>query len=164
MRARRFRDARRERLQPDASTAVATPSPTSNVTPVRLVVAPPQVIALANTFENQFITRDYASQWNELAPQDQALWPSAAARDAMLTRKFANAAVERVTVGEPVLESTWTAPEYPSVHVRDVWQFPLHVVFADPAALRPAGVAALFSMTTLQITIDPASGCGSGAR
>ena len=81
-----------------------TPSPTSHVTPVRLVVAPPQVIALASSFESQFSTRGYASQWSELAPQDQASWPSAAARDAMLSRKFANAAVERVPVGDPVLE------------------------------------------------------------
>jgi len=35
------------------------------------------------------------------------------------------------------------------------------VVFADPAALRPAGVAALFSMTALQITTDPASGAAA---
>ena len=135
-----------------------TPTPTSHVTPVRLVVAPPQVIALASSFESQFSTRGYASQWSELAPQDQASWPSAAARDAMLSRKFANAALERVSVGDPVLEASWTPPEDPSIHIRDVWQFPVHVVFADPAALRPAGVAAIFSMTTLQITTDPASG------
>jgi peptidoglycan/xylan/chitin deacetylase (PgdA/CDA1 family) len=134
------------------------PSPTNAVAPVRLVVAPPQVIALANTFEGQFSTRDYASQWSELAPQEQALWPSAAARTAMLTRKFAKAAVERVSLGDPILESTWTPPEDPSIHFQDVWQFPVNVVFADPAALRPAGVAALFSMTTLQITTDPSSG------
>ena len=95
-----------------------TPSPTSHVTPVRLVVAPPQVIALAGSFESQFSTRGYASQWSELAPQDQASWPSAAARDAMLSRKFANAAVDRVSVGDPVLESSWTPPEDPSIHIR----------------------------------------------
>jgi peptidoglycan/xylan/chitin deacetylase (PgdA/CDA1 family) len=135
-----------------------SPSPTSNITPVRLVVAPPQVIALAGSFESQFSTREYASQWAALAPQEQALWPSAAARDAMLTRKFADAPVERVSVGDPILESSWTPPEDPSIHLYDVWQFPVHVVFADPSALRPDGVAALFSMTTLQVTTDPASG------
>ena len=135
-----------------------TPSPTSHVTPVRLIVAPPQVIALAGNFEVQFSTRDYASQWSELAPQAQASWPSAAARTAMLTRKFANAAVEHAAVGNPVLEATWTPPENPSIHIHDVWQFPINVVFANPAALRPAGVAALFSMTTLQVTTDRVSG------
>ncbi len=57
--------------------------------------------------------------------------------------------------------SSWTPPEDPSIHIRDVWEFPVHVVFADPAALRPAGVAALFSMTTLQVTTDPASGAAA---
>jgi peptidoglycan/xylan/chitin deacetylase (PgdA/CDA1 family) len=134
------------------------PSPTGNGTPVRLVVAPPQVIALAGSFAGQFGTRDYASQWSELAPQEQALWPSAATRSAMLTRKFADASVERISIGDPILELSWTPPEDPSIHIHDVWQFPVHVVFADPAALRPAGVAALFSMTTLDVTTDPASG------
>ncbi len=86
------------------------------------------------------------------------MWPSTAARTAMLTRKFAHATVERVTVGDPTLETTWTAPENPSVHAQRVWSFPVHVAFADPAALRPAGVGALFSMTSLQVTVDPASG------
>ena len=115
------------------------------------------MIALANTFEDQFAQRDYALQWDELAPEDQRMWPSAAARTAMLTRKFAHAVVERVTVGDPVLESTWTPPEAPSIQVKDVWQLPVQVVFADPGALRPAGVAALYSMTSLEVSIDPAS-------
>jgi peptidoglycan/xylan/chitin deacetylase (PgdA/CDA1 family) len=124
----------------------------------RPVVTPPSVVALAKTFEAQLITRDYALQWDELAPVDQAMWPSAAARTAMLTRKFASAPVQRVSVGDPTLETTWTAAENPSVHAQRVWSFPVSVAFAEPAALRPAGVAALFSMTSLQITVDPASG------
>jgi peptidoglycan/xylan/chitin deacetylase (PgdA/CDA1 family) len=135
---------------PRATTGIAAPA--------RVLVAPPQAVALANTFEDQFITRAYAWQWDELAPLDQTMWPSAAARTAMLTRKFAHASLERVTVGSPTLETTWTAPENPSVNAERVWSFPLRVTFAEPAALRPAGVAALFSMTSLQITIDPASG------
>ncbi len=134
-----------------------SPRPTNSIAPVRLIVAPPQVIALANTFEDQFVERNYALQWDELAPQDQAMWPSAAARTAMLSRKFAHAVVERVSVGDPVLDSTWTPPEDPSIHVKDVWQLSVHVVFADPAALRPAGVAALYSMTPLQVITGPGS-------
>ena len=68
------------------------PRPTSSVAPVRLLIAPPQVVALAGTFVDQFVARDYGLQWDELAPQAQAAWPSAAARTAMLARKFAHAA------------------------------------------------------------------------
>lgn len=134
------------------------PRPTPVIAPVRLLIAPPQVVALANTFEDQFIARDYGSQWDELAPPDQAAWPSEAARTAMLTRKFMHAAVDRISLGEATLLSTWTAPEDPSVSVDEVWSFPVDVGFADPAALRPARVGALFSMTSLQVTVDPASG------
>src|SRR4029077_14025910 len=140
------------------SSPPARPRATSTVAPVRLVTAPPQVIALANTFEDQFVSGDYAAQWSELAPQAEAMWPSEAARSAMLTRKFAHAAVASGTVDTPALESTWTAAENPSVQVENVWSFPLEVNFAGPTTLRPAGVAALFSMTSLQIALDPASG------
>ena len=137
------------------------PAPTRTpraVAPVRLLTAPPQVVSLANTFATEFSTDDYASQWDELAPQAQAMWPSQAARTAMLTRKFAHAAVESVSLGTPTFESTWTAPEAPSVNVDDAWSFPVDVAFSDPAALRPVGVGALFSMTSLQVAVDPVSG------
>jgi peptidoglycan/xylan/chitin deacetylase (PgdA/CDA1 family) len=134
------------------------PRATSIVAPVRVVLAPPQVVALASRFEAQFVARDYASQWSELAQLAQIAWPSASARAAMLARKFADSAVQSVSVGAPALQSTWTAPENPSVHVADVWSFQVEVDFADPSALRPAGVAALFSMTSLQIVVDPGSG------
>jgi hypothetical protein len=140
------------------SSPPARPRPTSSVAPVRLVTAPPQAIALANAFEAQFVAGDYGVQWSELAPQAEATWPSEAARAAMLTRKFEHATVMSVSVGAPALESTWTAPENPSVQVENVWSFPLEVNFADPAALRPAGVAALFSMTSLDVALDPTSG------
>jgi hypothetical protein len=134
------------------------PRATSTVAPVRVVLAPPQVVALAGAFEDQFVARDYAGQWSELAPQAQVAWPSASARAAMLARKFAHAAVQSVSLGTPALESTWTAPENPSVHVAGVWSIAVEVNFADPSALRPTGVAALFSMTSLQIVLDPGSG------
>ncbi|MHB8488349.1 MAG: polysaccharide deacetylase family protein [Candidatus Dormibacteria bacterium] len=142
-----------------APTPTPTPTlPTPVVTPIRVVIAPPQVVALANAFEHQFVARDYGLQWSELAPQAQAIWPSESARATMLTRKFADAAVASISVGAPTLESMWTAPENPSVQVANVWSLPVALDFADPAALRPAGVAALFAMTSLQIVLDPASG------
>jgi Polysaccharide deacetylase len=123
------------------------------VAPVGRAVAPAAVLALADTFVDQFVSGDYALQWGELAPQAQAGWPSSAARTAMLTDKFAHAQVLSITGGIPALESTWTLPEHPDMQVANVWSMPLHVVFANPVALRPVGVAALFSMTRLKIVM-----------
>ena len=139
------------------SSSPSAPRPTSVIAPVRLIIAPAEVVALANTFEDQFIAGDYASQWDELTPQARAAWPSQAARTAMLTRKFLGAAVSRISLGHATMLATWTAPEDPAVSVDDVWSFPVSVTFARPSALRPPGVAALFSMTSLQIVADPAS-------
>jgi polysaccharide deacetylase len=122
------------------------------------MLPPPQVLALANAFVTQFAGGEYAMQWGELAPQAQALWPSSTARTAMLTRKFAHAAVLSVAAGTPTLEPTWTVPEHPDEQLANVWTLPLHVTFAEPQALRPVGVAALFSMTRLQIVTDGVSG------
>jgi peptidoglycan/xylan/chitin deacetylase (PgdA/CDA1 family) len=122
-----------------------------------VLIPPAAVVALAAAVETQFTTSAYDAQWNELAPQAQALWPSQGARTAMLARKFAHAAVAGITIGQPAFESTWTAPENPSLHVEGVWNFPVKVSFADPSALRPAGVAALFSMTSLQIVASSGS-------
>jgi hypothetical protein len=113
-----------------STPAPISPRPTINIAPVRLLIAPPAVSALANAFDDQFIAKEYEEQWGELAPQAQAMWPSASARTAMLTRKFARATVLSVSLGDPDLEQTWTAPESPSVQVDDVWSFPVEVVFA----------------------------------
>ncbi len=127
------------------------------MSPVRRLVAPPQVAALATTFADQFVSGQYAPQWPELAPEAQAMWPSESARTAMLTAKFAHAQMAGIAVGEPVLDATWTAPENPALQVDDVWDLPLRITFAEPQALRPVGVAALFSMTRLQIVmVEPA--------
>ncbi len=139
------------------SSAAPRP-PQIRVTPARRVVAPPQVIALADTFADQFTARDYASQWNELAPDAQTMWPSDAARTAMLSRKFAHAPVSGFELGPPALEPMWTAPEDPAQHVPDVWNVPIQMVFAEPQWLRPVGVAALFTMTSLQIVMEPSLG------
>jgi peptidoglycan/xylan/chitin deacetylase (PgdA/CDA1 family) len=133
------------------------PTPTPRVAPVRLLIAPRAVTALAGAFEDQFVALEYGAQWSELAPQAQAMWPSEEARTAMLDRKFARAPVVRVSLGDPDLEQVWTAPESPSVQVDDVWTFPADVVFAHPSALRPVGVAGLFSMTSLDIEFDALS-------
>jgi peptidoglycan/xylan/chitin deacetylase (PgdA/CDA1 family) len=138
-----------------------SPRPTINVAPVRLLIAPPEVSALASAFEDQFVAREYGEQWDELAPQARAMWPSARARADMLTRKFAGADVVSVSLGNPTLEQAWTAPESPSVSVDDVWSLPLHVDFAHSATLRPPGVAGLLSMTSLDIAFDSNSGHAS---
>jgi peptidoglycan/xylan/chitin deacetylase (PgdA/CDA1 family) len=144
-----------------STPAPISPRPTVNIAPVRLLIAPPAVSALATTFEDQFVARAYDQQWDELAPQAQAMWPSANARTAMLARKFARADVLSVSLGEPALEQTWTAPESPSVQVDNVWSFPVDVIFAHPATLRPVGVASLFSMTSLDIAFGAAGGAAS---
>jgi hypothetical protein len=144
-----------------STPAPATPRPTINVAPVRLLIAPPGVSALAGAFEDQFVAHEYGEQWEELAPPAQAMWPSAGDRTEMLDRKFAPADVLSVSLGNPVLEQTWTAPESPSVSVDDVWSFPVDVHFAHPGTLRPVGVAGLFSMTSLDIAFDTTSGVAS---
>ena len=134
------------------SSSVVRP-PQIRVAPVRPVAAPPQVIALGQTFAHQFASGAYASQWSELAPEAQAMWPSEAARTAMLSRKFAHAPVSELALGTPALEAMWTAPEDPALRVADVWSIPIQIAFAEPRLLRPDGVAALFSMTALQIVM-----------
>jgi peptidoglycan/xylan/chitin deacetylase (PgdA/CDA1 family) len=138
-----------------------SPRPTIGVAPVRLLIAPPEVRTLANAFENQFVGREYGEQWDELAPQAQAMWPSAGARTDMLTRKFARADVVNVSLRDPSLVQTWTGPESPSVSVDGVWSFPVDVAFAHPSTLRPLGVAGLFSMTSLDIAFDTSTGVAS---
>jgi peptidoglycan/xylan/chitin deacetylase (PgdA/CDA1 family) len=143
-----------------SACSAATPSPTPKieVSPVGHILPPPQVFALANAFVQQFVSREYALQWAELAPQAQAMWPSSTGRTAMLTNKFARAEVLSITAGTPTLESTWTVPEHPDEQLANVWTLPLRVMFAGPQALRPVGVAALFSMTSLQIVMNQATG------
>jgi peptidoglycan/xylan/chitin deacetylase (PgdA/CDA1 family) len=138
------------------SACSSTPTPPRHieVSPIRTVIAPAQVLALAAAFANQIVNDEYAEQWDELAPQAQAMWPSEAARTAMLTTKFAQAGIVSVTLGTASLEAMWTAPENPQVQVAEVWSLPLRVAFARPQSLRPVGVGALFSMTQLDIVME----------
>jgi peptidoglycan/xylan/chitin deacetylase (PgdA/CDA1 family) len=128
------------------------------VSPIRTLIEPAKVGALATTFADQIVNRAYAEQWGELAPQTQATWPSEAARTAMLTAKFGQARILAVKVGAASRQATWTAPESPQVQVPDVWSMPLQVSFATPQTLRPVGVAALFSMTRLVIAMEEPGG------
>lgn len=124
------------------------------VSPIRTLIAPPQVRALAAIFAEQIVNGDDAVQWEELAPQAQAMWPSEAARTAMLMTKFGDARIVSIKVGAASLEPMWTAPESPQVQVAGVWSMPLQVSFATPRSLRPVGVATLFSMTRLVIAME----------
>jgi peptidoglycan/xylan/chitin deacetylase (PgdA/CDA1 family) len=106
---------------------------------------------MAQRFAGQMVSGDYAGQWDELAPEAQALWPSQSARTAMLTAKLSGAAITAMSLGAPVAGMTWYDPESPAVSVPGTWRFPVTVTFADPSALQPPGVAALFSMTTISV-------------
>jgi peptidoglycan/xylan/chitin deacetylase (PgdA/CDA1 family) len=140
------------------SAAPSPPTPTIEGSGGGRIVPPRQVFALANAFVGQFAAGEYALQWGELAPQAQAMWPSSAARAAMLANKFAHAEILSISLGTPTLESTWTVPEHPDERHANVWSLPLHVRFASPQSLRPVGVAALFSMSPLQIVTNHATG------
>ncbi len=123
--------------------------------------APAVVLNTAQEFAAQFATQQFASQWQELAPEAQLEWPSESARTAMLQAKFASAAVAEASVGNPVSGVTWTPPENPNVSVQSTWMFPVSVTFANPGVLRPAGVANLFSMTDLYVGYSANSGTAS---
>jgi peptidoglycan/xylan/chitin deacetylase (PgdA/CDA1 family) len=133
--------------------ASSSPSPSGATAAVTAAIT-----ALAQRFAAQAVGGDFGAQWAELAPQAQALWPGEAARTAMLTAKFSGAAISSIALGPAVSGVTWYDPESPVISVADTWRFPLTVSFADPGALQPPGVAALFSMTTLSVAYDTAAG------
>jgi hypothetical protein len=139
-----------------AAPARLAPSPTSTaaVSPVGPLVAPLAVMALARTFSDQFVAGKYAAQWAELSPEAQATWPSETARADMLSAKFGGE-VRTVSLGSPSFQPLWTEPEDPAGQTSDVWTVPVQVVFQSPQSLRPAGVAGLFAMTPLEITVGP---------
>ncbi len=136
-----------------ASPGAAAGTPTAAAATVALQA----VTTLARKFAAQTAGGDFAAQWSELAPPAQALWPSASARAAMLSAKFSGASITSISVGSPTGGATWYDPESPVISVGESWRFPLHVAFAAPQSLAPAGVASLFSMTTLSVTYDTAT-------
>jgi peptidoglycan/xylan/chitin deacetylase (PgdA/CDA1 family) len=144
---------------PSPPSSPGTRPPSSQVsgpTPAVTASPPPAVTALARRFAAQAASHSFAAQWAELAPQAQALWPSAAARTAMLSAKFSGVPISAISLGTPTADSTWYDPESPAVSVSGAWRFPLQVSFADPLSLNPPGVAQLFSMTTISVTYDAA--------
>ena len=113
--------------------------------------------AAAEQFAAQTVSGDFADQWNELAPEAQALWPDESARTAMLQAKFSGAAISSISLGPPTQGVTWYDPESPAVSVAGTWRFPVRVSFSDPTSLSPPGVGALFSMTQIWVEYDAAT-------
>ena len=152
---------------PAATPSTHRPSPTSapsisqpSSTPA--AASPTQMVtALAQLFAAQTTSGAWDAQWDELAPEAQALWPSQSDRTAMLQAKFAGAPIASISLGPPTADVTWYDPESPAVSVPDTWRFPVRVSFANPASLSPPGVAALFSMTQISVEYDAAIGAAS---
>lgn len=130
-------------------TASSTPSSSSDGGPSAPVTA--AVTDLAQRFADQTVHEEFSSQWAELAPQAQALWPSQDARTAMLQAKFSGAAISAIALGPPAAGVDWYDPESPAVSVPSTWRFPIRATFADPASLQPPGVVSLFSMTEISV-------------
>ena len=141
--------------RPATATTSATPQPTT--TPA--APSPAQVVtALAQQFADQTASGAWDAQWNEMAPEAQALWPSQGDRTAMLQAKFSGAPIASVSLGPPTAGVTWYDPESPAVSVSDTWRFPVRVSFSSPASLSPPGVAALYSMTQISVEYDLTTG------
>jgi peptidoglycan/xylan/chitin deacetylase (PgdA/CDA1 family) len=154
---------------PAATPATHRPGPTPSASAPPPTGTPPSaspaalsaVTALAQRFADQTASEAWDAQWDELAAPAQALWPSQSARTAMLGAKFQGAAISSISLGPPTDGVTWYDPESPAVSVPDTWRFPVQVTFANPDALDPPGVAALFSMTQISVEYDAAAGAAS---
>src|ERR1035437_6131077 len=139
------------RPSPPSAPSISQPSSTpAAASPTQMVTA------LAQLFAAQTTSGAWDAQWDELAPEVQALWPTQSDRPAMLQAKFAGAPIASITLGPPTADVTWYAPETPAVSVPDTWRLPVRVSFAHPASLSPPGVAALFSMTQISVEYDAA--------
>jgi peptidoglycan/xylan/chitin deacetylase (PgdA/CDA1 family) len=154
---------------PAATPATHRPGPTPSASAPPPTGTPPSaspaalsaVTDLAQRFADQTASEAWDAQWDELAAPAQALWPSQSARTAMLGAKFHGAAISSISLGPPTDGVTWYDPESPAVSVPDTWRFPVQVTFANPDALDPPGVAALFSMTQISVEYDAASEAAS---
>jgi peptidoglycan/xylan/chitin deacetylase (PgdA/CDA1 family) len=154
---------------PAATPATHRPGPTPSASAPPPTGTPPSaspaalsaVTDLAQRFADQTASEAWDAQWDELAAPAQALWPSQSARTAMLGAKFQGAAISSISLGPPTDGVTWYDPESPAVSVPDTWRFPVQVTFANPDALDPPGVAALFSMTQISVEYDAAAGAAS---
>ncbi len=145
-----------------ASTPTASVAAISQIASPTASPAPPPindaVTEAAQRFAAQTTLGDFDAQWAELAPQAQGMWPGQAARTAMLAAKFGVATISAITLGPPTPDVVWYDPENPDVSVPGTWQFPVSVRFANPGGLSPPGVAPLFSMLSISVEYDPATG------
>jgi hypothetical protein len=117
--------------------AMTAPAPTPN-----LPSGSVQAAALAGLFMTQLESRDYIAQWQELAPDAQAQWPSAVSRAVLLQSKFSGAStITSFSLGSVHSRVTWTSQETPTVSVPDAYAVSVTVGFASPATLEPTGVA-----------------------
>ncbi|HET9017502.1 MAG TPA: hypothetical protein VFN57_18015, partial [Thermomicrobiaceae bacterium] len=115
---------------PSIAAAAASPTPAARAA----------VVAAANRFMRAFVAGDYAAQWAQLDPGEQAIWPSPTDRASFLTAKFGGS-VAGFQLGTPRLAASWTSHEDTAYTVDHPWQVPVSVTFSDPATLQPAGVA-----------------------
>jgi len=145
---------RRPAPTPSTSTALPSATPVAS-SPIQIVTA------LAQQFADQTASGAWDAQWDELAPEAQALWPSQSDRTTMLTAKFSDAPIASISLGPATAGVTWFDPESPAVSVPGTWRFPVRVSFANPASLSPPGVAALFSMTQISVEYDAATGAAA---
>jgi len=129
------------------SPAMTAPAPTPT-----LQSGARQATALASLFMTQLESRDYAAQWQELAPDAQAQWPSSLARAAMLQAKFSGAStIAYFNLGTVARRVTWTSQETPTVSVADAYAVPVSVDFASPTTLQPTGIADDYQQLTITV-------------
>jgi peptidoglycan/xylan/chitin deacetylase (PgdA/CDA1 family) len=134
---------------PGTAPALTAPAPTPT-----MPSGASQATALASLFMTQLVSRDYVAQWQELAPDAQAQWPSALSRAAMLQAKFSGAStITSFSVGALPHRVTWTSQETPIVSVADAYAVPVSVDFASPTTLQPTGVGSDYRELT--ITVAP---------
>jgi len=140
--------------RPATATTSATPQPTT--TPA--APSPAQVVtALAQQFADQTASGAWDAQWNEMAPEAQALWPSQGDRTAMLQAKFSGARSPPSASGRHRRGHLVRPGEPGGLGVRHL-AVPVRVSFASPASLSPPGVAALYSMTQISVEYDLTTG------
>lgn len=143
--SQRYRSGSTAGTAPTMTAPAPTPSPASGAV---------QAVALAGLFMTQLKSRDYLAQWQELAPDAQAQWPSAVSRAAMLQSKFSGSStITSFTVGSARSGVTWTSQETPTVSVPDAYAVSVTVGFASPATLQPTGVATDYQ--GLKVTVAP---------
>jgi len=109
------------------------------------------VPAQAAEFMSLFDSGDFVDQWNLLSPLAKAQWPSAQARAAMLTDKFAESEIIGYSLGKPMQGASWASPENLASQA-GLWRVPVGLEFCHSPALQPMGVA--FSYQNLHLFVS----------